>query len=73
MIIPGMKNIGSLYEDKKGNIWLLKQEKLPKKKGEYRFWIAESIEGYIVGDIELKEEKKRVLLNKIANFEPVQK
>jgi hypothetical protein len=61
-----MKLIGSLYQDKEGNLWLLKKESLPKKKGVFTYWIAESITRYFaVGSKTLRGDNKRELLKQI--------
>lgn len=67
MKVGNMKLIGSVYKDGKGELWLISQQKLPKNKGEYKFWTAESLEGYIVGDKELKADSKKQVLYQIEN------
>ena len=36
-----MKLIRTIYTDLNGNVWEVQQEKLPKKKGVYTYWVAE--------------------------------
>jgi hypothetical protein len=34
---------GMVYEDKSGKLWLVQKKSLPKKKGDYNFWVADEI------------------------------
>lgn len=37
-----MKLLKSLYQDNNGNVWEIEKQSLPKKKGQYNYWVAES-------------------------------
>lgn len=59
-----MKLIKSIYEDPKGNQWVVQRIVLPKTvRGEYIFWQADCI-NFNMG---LRAEKKTQLFNKIKN------
>lgn len=62
-----MKNIGTLYQDDKGNVWLIKKESLPKKKGDYTFWTGALLNDYDVSHKEYRDDTKGALLSKIKN------
>lgn len=36
-----MKLLKSVYTDNQGNVWEIQKQSLPKKKGQYNYWIAE--------------------------------
>ena len=56
-----MKLIKTIYTDKNGNEWEVEKSVLPKKKGQYVFWIGECKKLNKC----YKANKKRDLLNTI--------
>lgn len=62
-----MKKIKTVYyyEDSFGNEWLVYQETLPKKKGEFNYWIGEC------ADLRksFREQWKKDIMHKIRDWE----
>jgi hypothetical protein len=58
-----MQIIKSIYQDSNGNIWEIKRESLPKKKGEYVYWLAECKEKNIC----FRKNLKRDIIKEIKN------
>jgi len=52
-----------LYTDSTKRIWIIKKESLPKKRGEYKFYTADSLDG----KDSLREQSYKNILNKIEN------
>lgn len=59
-----MKLLKSLYQDADGNVWEVQKESLPKKKGEYTYWIAECQSL----NKTLRESLKRDIIKKIKTI-----
>lgn len=60
-----MKLSRSIYVDSHNNEWVVQKHSLPKKKGEYVYWIADCV------DLckSIKADKKRDIISKIKNNE----
>lgn len=54
-----MKLTKSIYQDSKGNEWVIQQESLPKKKGTYTYWVGECTKL----NKSFREDKKKDLKN----------
>lgn len=59
-----MQFIKSTYKDLNGNIWEVKRESLPKKKGQFVFWTAECTEQ----NISFRSKLKRDVIKEIKNL-----
>jgi len=57
-----MKLIRQIYRDKFGNEWTLQHHSLPKKRGDFKFWTAES------NDVSLRGESKKQLFKVINDL-----
>jgi len=51
------------FIDATGMIWLIKKESIEKKRGEYRYWMGDSIDG----KYGFKGDLKRDVINQIKN------
>jgi|688.fasta_scaffold82978_6 hypothetical protein len=56
--------IKSIYQDTEKNIWEIKRESLPKKKGQYVYWLAECKEK----NISFRKNLKRDIIKEIKNL-----
>lgn len=56
-----MNIIASIYRDANGDVWEISRQTLPKKKGEYIFWVAECPKK----NISLRGNLKKEVLNRI--------
>ena len=54
----------SVYVDHYGMKWLLQEHRLPKRKGEWIFWLAECIDDK---NLSFRDETKKNVLWMIAN------
>jgi hypothetical protein len=59
-----MKIIKSVYQDSEKNIWEIKRESLPKKKGQYVYWLGECSEKNIC----FRKNLKRDIIKEIKNL-----
>jgi hypothetical protein len=56
--------IKSIYQDTEKNIWEIKRESLPKKKGQYVYWLAECKEKNIC----FRKNLKKDIIKEIKNL-----
>lgn len=59
-----MKLLKSLYSDSNGNVWEIQKESLPKKKGQFNFWVAECFSL----NKSIRANLKRDLMNQIKTI-----
>lgn len=59
-----MKLLKSLYSDSNGNVWEIQKESLPKKKGQFNFWVAECLSI----NKSIRANLKRDLINQIKTI-----
>lgn len=63
-----LKNVGTLYQDARGNVWLLQKQALPKRKGEFAFWTGERVVVNPIGAaLSYREQQKHEVINKILS------
>lgn len=56
------------FIDARGMKWIIQKESIEKKRGEYRYWMADSIDGKVGYKGDLKRDVIKQIKNKFGEF-----